>query len=99
MVMTSSVVCRLSSVRLYYFDGVHDPQAMSQMTVKEALKYDDVVVFLKLGLPGVLGMSEWWMWEVIAFMVRVVVGPCGPPNLIHVSSLGLIRIILQLSSS
>jgi len=47
---------------------VHDPRTMSQMNVKEALKYDDVVIFLKLGLPGVLGMSEWWMWEVIAFM-------------------------------
>jgi Na+-driven multidrug efflux pump len=53
---------------LWWFDGVASPASMSRLSVAEALDWGEVVVFLRLGLPGILGMSEWWMWEAFAFM-------------------------------
>jgi len=53
---------------VWWFDGVAAPASLSRISVADALEWKQVVVFLKLGLPGILGMSEWWMWEAFAFM-------------------------------
>lgn len=62
-------VGRWSGTWRLLFDGVHDPASLSRVgDLTRALPKDRVIEFLWLGAPGVLGMSEWWLWEVIAFM-------------------------------
>jgi len=36
--------------------------------VKLALDKTELKIFLKLGLPGIFSMSDWWFWEYTCFM-------------------------------
>ena len=36
--------------------------------LKEALNWEEIKAYGELGIGGVLGLSEWWFWEVICFI-------------------------------
>eukprot|EP00039_Didymoeca_costata_P011348 m.158896 g.158896 ORF g.158896 m.158896 type:complete len:476 (+) comp15141_c0_seq12:316-1743(+) len=50
------------------FDGKHDQLTLPPLDMNKILDKKEVLQFLRLALPGVLGMSEWWLWELLAFM-------------------------------
>jgi len=45
----------------------HQPETWGGIQWKEALSWDCVQVYLKLGIPGIMAMSEWWFWEIVCF--------------------------------
>eukprot|EP00040_Diaphanoeca_grandis_P025807 m.143558 g.143558 ORF g.143558 m.143558 type:complete len:352 (-) comp30322_c0_seq2:26-1081(-) len=57
-----------SKTWIFLFDDVHDPKSWGTPTLAQALEPRQARAFLKLGLSGVLSMTEWWYWEAIAFM-------------------------------
>ena len=36
--------------------------------LKSSLEPRELIAFLKLGIPGIFSMSEWWFWESMAFI-------------------------------
>ena len=47
----------------------HHPDTWSGLSCAAALSPSGVAEFLRLGLPGVLSMSEWWFWEVTSLQL------------------------------
>ena len=63
----------------------HHPDTWSGLSCAAALSPSGVAEFLRLGLPGVLSMSEWWFWE----FCSLVAGYLGNVALAaHVATLG-----------
>lgn len=50
----------------------HDPRTWPGLAPRAALAPRRVGTFVRLALPGVLGMSEWWFWEATCFVVGVL---------------------------
>ena len=50
----------------------HHPDTWTGLSCAAALSPSGVAEFLRLGLPGVLSMSEWWFWEVTCFTAGVI---------------------------
>ena len=49
----------------------HNPATWAGFDLK-AVKAGRIVEFLRLGLPGILTMSEWWFWEVTCFTAGMI---------------------------
>jgi multidrug resistance protein, MATE family len=43
-------------------------KGLSLYAIREALRLKPMMSFLKLGLAGILSMSEWWFWEVMCML-------------------------------
>ena len=46
----------------------YDRRTWSGWRCRKAMEWRQVKAFLRLGLPGICSMSEWWFWEASAFM-------------------------------
>ena len=51
------------------FKKPHNLETWNGINVKLALNKREVKDYLKLGIPGIITMSEWWFWEVTCFLV------------------------------
>lgn len=49
----------------------HNPATWTGFDLK-AIEVGGMVEFLRLGLPGILTMSEWWFWEVTCFTAGMI---------------------------
>ena len=49
----------------------HHPDSWQGLSAvwQEALAWDKVTLYLKLGTSGILSVSEWWFWEVLVLIV------------------------------
>lgn len=52
----------------FTFEELIHPQSRNRI-LNEAISFDKIKIFLKLGLPGIFSMSEWWFWELTTFMI------------------------------
>mmetsp|Transcript_19283 Transcript_19283/g.45037 ORF Transcript_19283/g.45037 Transcript_19283/m.45037 type:complete len:387 (-) Transcript_19283:110-1270(-) len=50
----------------------HDPRSWHGLDVRAALSRTGMAQFLKIAVPGIASMSEWWYWEVICAAVGVL---------------------------
>jgi len=39
------------------------------INLKRAFNWVELKIYIKLGIPGILAMTEWWYWEIICFMM------------------------------
>lgn len=71
------VTSKPSDLWVTLFDGLHNPATWPGFVWREALQWDGIKAVLNLAIPGIFGMSEWWVWEILAFMA----GEFGPAQL------------------
>lgn len=58
--------------RILLFGEPYTAQTWPGLNLRRALQWDELLLFLQLAGPGILGNSEWWLWEVVAFMAGVL---------------------------
>jgi len=52
----------------------HKKETWPPLNLREAMRFSQVIDYLKLGIPGIFSMGEWWYWEIICFFA----GRVGP---------------------
>ena len=63
-------IALLSVSYAIFFSPRETRRGWSGVNIRKALEWYGIREFLKLGIPGIFSMSEWWFWESMAFMVR-----------------------------
>ena len=68
----SQWACPLITFLVIRWFSPHNPATWAGFDCGAALAPGRVLEFLRLGLPGILTMSEWWFWEVTCFTAGVI---------------------------
>lgn len=89
----SQWVCPLLTWLYIRWFTPHNPATWTGFN-RAALDPVGMIEFLKLGLPGILTMSEWWFWEVTCFTAGMI---GAQPLAAHTVVYNLIPIMFMLS--
>eukprot|EP00038_Savillea_parva_P016131 m.16053 g.16053 ORF g.16053 m.16053 type:complete len:518 (+) comp3348_c0_seq1:330-1883(+) len=52
---------------IFFFDGTYDKATWQGVDLARALRPKPMLEFIRLGLSGILSMTEWWYWEAATF--------------------------------
>jgi len=66
--VASSYSCMSLSLFYLYMFQPHCAGTWVAIDCSEACSVEKVKEYLRLGIPGILSMGEWWYWEVICFI-------------------------------
>eukprot|EP00041_Stephanoeca_diplocostata_P015238 m.289886 g.289886 ORF g.289886 m.289886 type:complete len:512 (+) comp19973_c0_seq1:196-1731(+) len=59
---------RPSATWKFFFDDVMDVETWGGFSMAEAMESKAMWEYLRLSLSGLLSMTEWWYWEILAFL-------------------------------